>query len=239
MKAWKDADAYKVNFYGRVRRYYKYDTSNPSYHIIPNGNLTNTDGVLSGFTSSIYAKIEPPFMVSTNTWEIVFKFTTGTNISSEQYVFASQRGSSGAYHGIFFEIKSSKIFMQGSTNGSSWNINTGSTTTLTASTTYWAKGVFDGSTYKFYLSTDGTSFTQEGSTVTNSNPIYQTTVVSRIGVYGNAAGYPFNGTVDLKESYINIGGGKWWEGVTYPILPATSSDYDFYKDERVYQAFNI
>lgn len=239
MKAWKDTNAYKINFYGWVRKYYKYDTSNPTYNYTPVGALVNTNGVLSGFTSSKYATIVPPFTPSTNTWEIVFKFTTGTNISSEQYIFCSMRGSSGSYHGIMFELKSSKLSMQGSTKGSSWNINTGSTTTLTTNTTYWLKGVFDGSTYKLYLSTDGTNFTQEGSTVTNSNPIYLTTVVSRIGVYGNSAGYPFNGTVDLKESYINIGGGKWWEGVTYPIIAGTSSDYDFYKDERVYQAFNI
>ena len=239
MKAWKETDTYKMVKQENVRKYYKYDTSNPTYNYTPVGAIVNTNGVLSGFTSRNYATIEPPFTPNTNLWEVVFKFTTGTNISSEQYVFASQRGSSGSYHGIFFEIKSSKIFMQGSTSGSSWNINTGSTTTLTVNTTYWLKGVFDGSTYKLYLSTDGTNFTQEGSTVTNSNPIYLTTVVSRIGVYGNSAGYPFNGTVDLKESYINIGGGKWWEGVTYPIIAGTSSDYDFYKDETVYSVFNF
>lgn len=60
-----------------VRKYYKYDTTNPQYNYTPIGTLTNTDGVLSGFSSSNKASIGT-FNPSVNSYELVLKFKTSS-----------------------------------------------------------------------------------------------------------------------------------------------------------------
>ena len=92
---------------------------------------------------------------------------------------------------------------------------------MSANTTYWAKGTFDGSTYKFYLSTNGINYTQQGA-YSNANPV-KNIRTTRLGVYGNQITQAFGGSIDLEGCYTKIAGQFNWRGT----ISGSSSDYDW------------
>lgn len=179
------------------------------YNVNITGGLTNTDGVLSNFSSSNYATFEP-FAPGATSYEIVAKVNSNS-ISTEQmiYYFGDYAQSYGALS-IRFDYRNVYVFF-GKSNSPQWDIR--GNTTLQANTDYWIKLTYNGSNqYQLYLSTDGENYTSDGSK-TNSNKLGDTnTVLSQIGIVNSSL--PFSGTIDLNESYIKVNGAMWWRGVT-------------------------
>ena len=165
-------------------------------------------GEVSNFSNSNYL-YENFGLSSADSWEINTAFMITSNTSARRQVISSMAGTSGVYAGVSFLLDASNyIVMQlGLTTSSYDNITT--SFTVSPNTKYYLKGTFDGSTYEFKYSTDGTNYTSVG-TVSSTAKIYQSTV-TRIGVYGNAVSEPLtNGTIYLADTNISVNGSEYW-----------------------------
>lgn len=180
------------------------------------GTLTSNKSVISGFGLSNYATFPQAIPTSTATsWEIVFAFQNGSG------EFIRSIGTTTSYsQGIDFLINGNSRLEANLFTSSGGRIAsvTGSTTIGTGQ--YWAKLEFTGSAYNIYLSVDGSNFTLEDSDSASTKvPDYN----GSIGVNHQFNANVFSGSIDLSQSYININGSTWWNG----IISGTSSDYDY------------
>ena len=186
------------------------------YNVTIIGALANTDGLLSGFSTSNYALLPKyfPSSLSTEDWEFVIPYKT-TSISGTQNVMCSDD------YGIGFAINASaKLVWWISSNGTSWNIANSVTSTLTvsANTQYYFKlGRTSGTTY-LAVSTDNVNFTNYISTSTSFS--LQNTRF-KFGISRSNADPATNGTIDLNACYIKVNGEFWWQGTS--LAPSIKS----------------
>lgn len=178
------------------------------YNINIVGDLTNTDGVLSGFSANSYATFKA-FAPGVNPYEVVFKFKYD-NSTTEQMIWYCGLNSA-SYGALSLRIWNDKFYVFYMKNNSAgWDF-TGSTT-LQTDTDYWVKLAFDGNNqYYLYLSTDGVTYSSEGSKTTSEKLGDTNTTISQIGL-GAGSSYPFQSTIDLNESYIKMNGLMYWQG---------------------------
>ena len=173
-----------------------------------NGNASVTDGVLSGFSNtSSYALVNKTFPSTNNPWEFVIPFKV-TSLSSEQYIECSND------YGMGFGVTTSgKLIWFISTNGTSWNVTGGQTSssTISINTKYYAKMGWTGSLYYLDISTDNETYTRFLSNTT-STPLRNTQF--KFGISRSNASPLVNGEIYLNECYINSNGERWWNGVT-------------------------
>lgn len=199
-----EVDKYKV--FGVRKRTIK-QANVTCYAIAP-----TEDFVLSGFSGSNYAVITDSFAVGTNTWEMVYKIRTGTDITTVQSI-CGHTGSS-TYDPVNINIKSSKVALGILSSGTESKIAgtdiLGQTTVLT-DTDYWVKLVFDGAKYVLSSSTNGIDYAEE-VVVESTKTIWTSNLV--LGrQQGADSEYPFLGSIDLKGCYINVNGRHYWSGV--------------------------
>lgn len=180
------------------------------YNVVIYGNLTNTNGVLSGFSANNYATLPLNFNPVQRPFEVVFKFVGTDGVIWNVGDWTTSRGH------ISFEVSQNKLYAEAAANSTlSWSIE--GVTTLSPNTNYWGKLTYNGvNTYSLYLSTDGTIWNTEGTATSNAFLADGSTQYNLIGIYvsNNVLEYAFNGSIDLNESYINIDGIRWWQGVT-------------------------
>ena len=169
------------------------------------GALTNNNGVFSGFNSTNTLNIPAKFQPDNTPWEMLFKITTGSDISTSQRIAQISSG-----YGIHLGVMSSKFRLWLSTNGSSWDLanDTAGTYTVLANTEYYVQVKYTGSAYtvSYSLTGEPDSFTQDIS-VTSSTPLNFSNGYPNIG--GSTS--PWLGSIDLNKSYININGEQWWK----------------------------
>lgn len=177
------------------------------------GGVTNNNGVLGGFSQNSYCEV-PNGRHANATY--VIKFTTpSTAPSGTQDIFLVQRQEC-------FEQTSSALI--------TYNWGASSNVTLlaspTPSTTYWLKSVHSGQDTTYYVSTDGTnytqvaSFTDTGKDITDNTPVF-------IGNHFNVSlmtSRAFAGTVDLNGCYIEVGGDVVWQGMDYNNIQRIGGD---------------
>lgn len=174
------------------------------------GTVEDNNHVLSSFSTTNYAIIPNTFQASiANTWEMVFKVTTGLDTTINQY-FIGSTGIATTRDNVIIGIYEGNFY-------ASFNTSETATTTIPAvfttyapepEITYTIKVEFTGSEYNLYVDN-----TLQG-TATSSDIIYDAGLI--IGVQSSSNGvllYPWLGTVDLNDSYININGNRWWTGV--------------------------
>lgn len=168
-------------------------------------------GVVSNLSTSNYIKIPNKFPSIFNSWTRQIGFTTNYyDVSTTQFLISDYN-----YDGIVFGISNGKFIWYASSNGTSWDIISGSTgtTNLSTGTRYWVRLVFDGSTYKCYLSTTG-AFAGEETTeisVTNSNRITANgDTFLGCQVMSSSNYLPFLGSINLSGTYITIDNKLWW-----------------------------
>lgn len=214
------------------RKYYKYDTAHPIYGGTIIGSLTNNNGVLSGFTTDDY--LMTGTMPSWNNIEIVIKF--------KAYSYSTKSYISGCGNSTLV-YKTPAIYL--GTDGSikyyyTQNSHIDCPGTISTNTWYWLKLTYNGSEQAMWLSTDGINYTK-GTSISRSvtydgGPWW--IGCSNDGSAGNPK-FPFNGEIDLKESYVKIQEEYWWRGLTYPVIDGTPSDYDYYQDLNNCQCFYV
>ena len=189
---------------------------------IPNvmmvGTLTDNNGVVSGFGSSAFCIPNTNFYPSNKTWEMNFKITTGSNVTTRQFINSS---SDCTYGPNEIKIESTKFSMNQSSNGSSGTETTGTYTVL-ANTTYWLKYEFTGSNYNFYYSLDGETYVKD-ITATSSTPILGYNKFL-LGIDRSGEGYasPFLGSIDFNECNIKINDQVVWEGNVTEVTTRSS-----------------
>ncbi|MGM9544495.1 MAG: hypothetical protein ACI3T9_05875 [Romboutsia timonensis] len=215
-----------------VTRYWK-------YVVVKVGSPTIKGTVVSGFSANNYLKI--PYISSVpSSYESVVKFTTpsswNTSVNYESLGF-----SSADFTGcmIFIGTGKSTKYNAGTLNicigdGSSWTyIVSTNTYTIKNNTTYWVKTIWDGTTWKSYISTDGKIYTQIGNDLTYGFGALLTSE-QWLGNTATSSGLNyFTGSIDLSECYIKLNNEIWWDGVKL----VESTDYDFTTVENHYYGF--
>lgn len=169
------------------------------------------DGLLSNITKSNYLKLPSNFNSGNNSWEILFKVKTSSDISSEQNWIGATAGVNWTYP--LWRLENGNVSLYLSSNGSSWDICANeSIFSIETNTWYWLKLTFTGSSYNASYSTNGTEYTL-AYTLNSSTPIYQNqlwTIGTNYWNSNNGVQYPWTGTIDLSESYIKINNKFWW-----------------------------
>lgn len=209
-----------------------YTNSTTNVEIV--GSLTNNQGVLSDFSPSNYAKFPNNFQPSNNSWEMTFKVTTGTIEDSWQHILAFQKGLTNAerYATRVSITPNNKFGITLCYDGTTWDVAGEfagqGTHTVLANTTYYLKFEFTGTVYKLSYSFNGETYTQD-CYVESSTPIYNSNTAYLIGIWNNGIfKEPFLGSINLKESYININGSRWWTGAENIELTNLSPVTDYY-----------
>lgn len=184
-----------------------------NYKVI--GSPTYFEGVYSGFSGSNYLAI--PTVLKSNSYTYFFKFTTGQDVSTQQYV---------AHANNFFslEIANNKAKCW------SWDTQTGGSKDLfnvSPNTTYWVKCKFEGSLKTYSHSTDGSTWTQDLQFTDNGIQTQENGYDFRVGLESTNTAYPFSGTVDINETYVydEAGSATVWS----PSTKLVFSDADFIK----------
>ena len=198
-------------------KYYK-NTQAPNLVITGTGATPSiVDGVLSGITTTEYTVLPKNFNPAGRAWEMSVTFTMGDNISTTQYVY-------NQYNNINIVITSSGYLRVAFGTGSSWDIlaNT-NLLAVSANTQYTIKIEFTGTSY--ITSVNGIVYNTCNSSVSIG------TGVGNLGI-SNSKANPFLGSIDLKKSYIKIGGKIFWTGMVLEY--ATEDDYDYIQEASVY-----
>ena len=199
---------------------------NPNISIT--GELTNNNGVFSGFSTANYISLLNTFNPGSNPWEMVFKITSGSDVNTNQEVYGCAKEIEGGH----FNITSGKIVFYASSNGTSWDIANAATgtTILNPNTIYYIKIVFTGSQYVVYLSDTGVFGGEESTEITITSSLIATpdSLVLGLDNLVNPSN-PFLGSIDLNESYININGEQWWKWnglIDTPVYPIGAYNID-------------
>lgn len=187
------------------------------------GNPTITeDGVASGFsgTSSLvdYITFSNDF-ASANTWEILFKFNTGTLSSSKimdllsSYITNKFRILINSFKLAFVYTLSDSVSSEKQTDSF-----------LQSNTSYWVKILFNGSKYSVLISTDNINYIEK--IVFNSTTKLMTNTKFGIGVNIGSTSVtnkrPFTGSIDLKHFSITVDGKETLNG----LMNSTKPIYD-------------
>ncbi len=169
------------------------------------GNVqVNKDGIVSGFSSSNYLTTDG--LTLNNSVEFVFKFTTGTDITSFQNIFASYPLTE-----MYIENGDLKIWSETTSSA----ISCGS---VLENFTYYGKVVIENGVAILSYSTDGVTYTGDVSISDTENASNYTNI--GFGVSGILERY-FRGSIDLSESYIKINNEIWWQ----PTWDKLSNNY--------------
>lgn len=206
------------SYFGQVGKFVlnPEEYSHYTYNVTEVGNLTKENGVVSGFSANNYMLINQiPTEVST--FEIVFKTNTGLNSSRKYTSVCGQE--TGNYTTPQITGTVPNIGAGISIDGSTWP--SGNTTVeLADNTDYWFKVEWNGTNRIFSISTNGVEYNIISDI---EQPAITWTAQLAIGIdYDTDDENKFwAGSIDLNESYININGERWWDGVTISTQPAT------------------
>lgn len=180
-----------------------YKTKNLKINTSKIGNPTiDNKGVVSGFSTSNYLSSGITFN-PTGKWEQMWKFTTNSLSKQYQRITGSP---TDYYAGANIVVTYSKIQVWITTDNRNWDIANGDSTAyssdiLSPNTTYWVKFIFDTEKYVVSYSTDGETFT-DIITINNSNICKS---IQPLSIGCGSGNNPFGGSIDLKNSYIQIG----------------------------------
>ena len=172
------------------------------------------NGILSDITTSNYLRLPNNFNSGNNSWEMLFKIKTSSDITTEQSWIGSSNKTNFTYP--LWRLRNEYICLYLSSDGSNWNISSKAQTfQVSANTWYWVKLKFTGSSYESYYSTNGIDYILAYS-VSSTSIIYQNQLWN-IGCNNWSEGeyHQWLGIIDLSESYIKINDEIWWVPYTY------------------------
>ena len=158
------------------------------------GSLINNNGVLSGFSESNYAQInQVPSDIES--LELVFKFTTGDDITTRQIIHGNTTRNAACPQLTFAPNEEHASLLEAliALESATWGSVNFSSAALAANTTYTSKLTWDNVSKNLvlYLKAEDGDFIQQ-STVTQ-NTVYWTEP-TRIGL--DKLAYPWHGTIN-------------------------------------------
>ena len=228
-----------------IKNYYAYTNSDTYYidteipaeeptFILQNativGTLTDNDGIYSGFSTSNYFLTDNNFNPQSSNWEIIIKFKTSNDISTQQAII----GGGGAYSKIILEVYNGHFRLRISSNNSSFNVfDDFGTYDVQTNTDYIIRCRYNNTTgYTMEYKTLDGSYQLDSST-SNITAIYDSSTPLSLGANKyNSSGVnvPFSGNIDMSQTSIMI------DGVTTnfgPLIPKSTIyqkiDNDFNK----------
>lgn len=172
------------------------------------------NGILSDITTSNYLRLPNNFNSGNNSWEMLFKIKTSSDITTEQSWIGSSNKTNFTYP--LWRLRDEYICLYLSSDGSNWDISSKAQTfQVSANTWYWVKLKFTGSSYESYYSTNGIDYILAYS-VSSTSIIYQNQLWN-IGCnnWSEREYLQWLGIIDLSESYIKINDEIWWVPYTY------------------------
>lgn len=198
------------------------------------GSPTINNGVVSGQASGSYTYLPNIFKPENYPWEIGGEFQTGATVSNVQALCGNAGINSSDCKTPQLQIASgNKLRLLTSSNGSSWNITSGTTglsdTVIEPNTQYNYKYGWDGNDYYIDLATGAGEYIRVFSYASavavfdsSSNGNCLSFGYSR---YSNSYEV-FNGSVNLAKSYVKINDKIVWQGGTGALtLKAGSKVY--------------
>lgn len=190
-------------------------TSHPNMTIV--GNPTFTEGNVSGFSANDYLVFPTEVSVGTNRVEFYMSFHTSGNVTTQQNLMDSA-------YGLAFAIRNGTTVTAISINGTSfYGENEGGT--ILPNHSYRLKLDFshdaDGYHVKTYLADGGGEYTQVGTGITASAPLYPTATYWGGANPGHTT-HIFGGSINLSQCWMNFNGKTVWRG--YDELPKVSYD---------------
>lgn len=177
------------------------------------GYINCDDLKLNQFSTNSYVMTKEPFDPKGKPWRFKCKFTTGSDVSTNQTIFHSCLGTGyGGRYGIGLKFSSSGFNFFTSSSGNSWLFDSYGTHSVQPNTTYWVEGKYDGTKYIFSYSLDNIEYIED--VVGNvSTPTYSPLVSSYFGIYSTSSfSDPFLGEIDFTETYFEIDGEIIWNG---------------------------
>lgn len=212
----KTSDGYKA--YTTLRRFIKHAVGdyNPENVVVVGNPVITEQGVASGFSTANYIR-PTAFKPENNPWEMVWKITTGDDVTGSQCIFGTE-DTSNQRAGFQLFIVNSKfhIRLMTASSGTSWTFAGDGTIAVQPNTTYNLKAGWDGNTYSLQVMEEGASTYITDISYTSSSPIYRISNENEdvIGVQmrSSATLNPFLGSIDLSESYMKVNDEYYWSG---------------------------
>lgn len=178
--------------------------------------LTNTD--YTGFTQSNTISlnrsldtfdIQNFFDPGNDSWELKFKMRTGPSINT-CYLLGAKKSNYSMLLGTYSGYGSQSFRIWLSSNGTSWDISDGNTTSsISANTIYFVKFGYDGTQYYLLISTDDITYTNKWSK-TSTQKIAPVTNIFEVGhAWDNYEG-AFNGILFMNDFEIVSGNKVIW-----------------------------
>ena len=195
------------------------------------GVLANSNGIVSGFSSTDYITTSSLFAPSTDPWEINVKVKTGNDVSSTtQTIFASTTTNYCPIACLITTGSLFRIYGYNADNNNSRVVNSTGTYTVLANTYYWIRVKYTGSAYTLEYSLDGETYIEDiseaSSTATRSdgNISFGIRAVGNLTTYSDA----FLGTIDFMQSSVEINNAVWWKGIIDNWLDISTTPANFY-----------
>lgn len=184
-----------------------------NYTTVGSPVLTDTD--MSGFTSESYIITNNNAMdFSNGSWTLYAKFTTGSNVNSQQILFEGENGYRDA---LRIQIYQGYIYPGYNVNGN-WVFMANASQQLQPNTTYWLKVEMADGNIRFSTSLTGSDYQEYLSRSVSSYPSPKKYCI------GNGETCPFGGVVHLDETYIEQNGQVLWT----PFEEVVSNIRDYY-----------
>ena len=173
---------------------FDYHCSVLQYNTKTVGSITLNNGIASNFSNSNYLKLEGCY---TTDLIYVVKFTTGSNVSNNQYISMLD---------VWFDLYIDQNYLR-CYNWSSNSIY--DLMQVSTNTTYYVKITINpvNKTKTYELSTDGVTYTLL-KTFTDTSIEVPSANLLAVGCHSVSFTSPFNGTVDLLNSYIENNANK-------------------------------
>ena len=165
--------------------------------------VIDKNGIASNFGNNSYVTFGK-LNADDNHWEMVFKVKYKEHSEFQRFCGSS---SDNPKNLLIAAEDTDKLSLYISTNGSDWSIQRkDSKTTLVNGVTYYIKALFNGTNYILSLSTDGINYNEEINEA-STTPMYNGVSTNfQIGcAFSGESKYNWQGTIDLKKSYIQIG----------------------------------
>ena len=180
------------------------DTIKPDDYQVVGAPTISADGIASGFSSSNYLQTVQVGTLNADTFKIKQQFKL--NNAAIQGTFLSSRYTAGlAEFGIALIVNSSKLLFFASSNGTSWDIASGTqgTTTLSSNVDYKVELEFTGTQYICYLTNLSSEVKTTEFTINSSAKIYSGINYICLGFQGWDA---LQGSIDLNTFKIYVDG---------------------------------
>jgi len=182
--------------------------------------------VASGFSDSNYLTCANYLNSASQSFELVTAVNMSTASSTNLGIFDTSGTST---HNIRLTTSSTNTahLRISTSGGETYAVDITGTTPLTVGTKVYIKATYSSSTgYALYTSTDGSTWTTEGTSSTTTRPYASANANLMIGD-NSATGSSLSGSIYLADSYIKVNGNLMWIGAVIDGSVTVSEGYSY------------